>query len=97
MLYLPQIRGNRIFIMMHIMVENMTLMPIQTNSNKCAFGYFYHALNVTHPDIMKEWKEIDQLHHTFHAKDDEIIRDINNLIPIVQGNFSCILKSNIKY
>ncbi|MFA9378703.1 MAG: methyl-accepting chemotaxis protein [Lachnotalea sp.] len=62
----------------HTMVENMNLMPIQTNSAKCAFGHFYRALDVTHPDLLKEWKEIDVLHHTFHSMGDEIIDDIKN-------------------
>ncbi len=60
------------------MVEDMKIMPIQTNSSKCAFGHFYHALDVTHPELEKEWKEIDKLHHSFHAKGDEIISEINN-------------------
>lgn len=62
----------------YIMVESMKIMPIQTNSEKCAFGHFYHALDVSHPNLVKEWKEVDKLHHSFHKKGDEIILEIKN-------------------
>lgn len=58
------------------MVEKMKLMPLQTNSDKCAFGHFYHAIDITHPNLVKEWKEIDELHHAFHKKGDDIIEMI---------------------
>ncbi len=58
------------------MIERMQLAPLQTNSHKCAFGHFYHALNVTHPQLVEEWKQIDALHHEFHGMGDEIIQKI---------------------
>lgn len=48
------------------MVDSMTLLPLQTNSRKCAFGHFYNSLSIEHPSIAKEWKEIDGMHHNFH-------------------------------
>lgn len=58
------------------MVDSMTIEAIQTNSGKCAFGHFYHALDMKHPRIAEQWKEIDELHHTVHHSGDEIIAAI---------------------
>ncbi|MFA9462822.1 MAG: methyl-accepting chemotaxis protein [Velocimicrobium sp.] len=60
------------------MLRIMQVTPIQTNSNKCAFGHFYNALEVTHPNLEKEWKKIDVLHHEFHGMGDAIIEKINS-------------------
>ncbi|MDO5574248.1 MAG: methyl-accepting chemotaxis protein [bacterium] len=58
------------------MVDTMSLDALQTNSKKCAFGHFYHALNVNHPMLRDEWMNIDGLHHQVHSSGDEIIRAI---------------------
>lgn len=58
------------------MVDKMELEPIQTDSNKCAFGHFYHAIDVTHPKLVNQWKEIDKLHNAFHKSGDHIIENI---------------------
>lgn len=55
-------------------VENMELIPLQTNSNKCEFGHFYHAVTVTHPILIREWDEIDKLHNKFHLMGEHIIK-----------------------
>lgn len=47
-------------------VDEMKIYPIQTNSKRCAFGHFYHSVNVTHPDIAEEWKAIDEVHRELH-------------------------------
>lgn len=60
------------------MVDAMNLGAIQTNSKKCAFGHFYHALRVEHPMLREEWSKIDALHHQVHSSGDEIIRAIRN-------------------
>ncbi|HKM21575.1 MAG TPA: methyl-accepting chemotaxis protein [Lachnospiraceae bacterium] len=55
------------------MVDSMSLAPLQTDSTKCAFGHFYHALKVEHPMLRDEWKKIDGLHHQVHSSGVEII------------------------
>ncbi len=60
------------------MVDTMSLDALQTNSKKCAFGHFYHALKVEHPMLREEWSRIDALHHQVHSSGDEIIRAIKN-------------------
>lgn len=59
------------------MVDRMELVPLQTNPNKCAFGHFYHAINVTHTKLVNEWENIDELHHSFHTMGDDIIKYVN--------------------
>lgn len=55
------------------MVETMHVSPLQTNPKKCAFGHFYHALTVTHPEIAAEWSKIGDLHTRFHRTGDKIL------------------------
>lgn len=55
------------------MVSSMKVLPIQTNSHKCAFGHFYHSISVQHPSINTEWNQIDKLHHDFHKSGDRVI------------------------
>ncbi|MEG1847302.1 MAG: methyl-accepting chemotaxis protein [Lachnospiraceae bacterium] len=54
-------------------VDLMQLAPLQTNSKKCEFGHFYHALVLDHPAVVKEWNQIDGKHHEFHTMGDKII------------------------
>lgn len=60
------------------MVNSMTVDAIQTDSGKCAFGHFYHALDMNHPQIAAQWKQIDGLHHAVHHSGDEIIAAIKS-------------------
>lgn len=62
----------------HDMVQEMQLLPLQTNPNKCAFGHFYHAIDITHPQLAEIWNKIDELHNTFHEKGDYIIQAIQD-------------------
>lgn len=55
------------------MTETMSLVPLQTNPNKCAFGHYYNSLNLDHPSIIKEWGAIGQLHRNFHQTGDRLI------------------------
>ncbi len=47
-------------------VTEMTVYPIQTDSNKCAFGHFYHAVKVSAPQIKEQWDGIEEVHRQFH-------------------------------
>lgn len=60
------------------MVDRMEIQPIQTDSSKCAFGHFYYAMNIEHPKIVGLWKEIGELHHTFHLMGDDMIKYIED-------------------
>ncbi len=54
-------------------VDTMQIAPIQTNSHKCAFGHFYHAIEIKHEAIVKEWEQIDGLHDSFHSMGDKVM------------------------
>ena len=58
-------------------VDEMKTYPIQTNSKRCAFGHFYHSINITHPDIVKEWTAIDKVHHELHSMGTKIVDAVN--------------------
>ncbi|MGI6226525.1 MAG: methyl-accepting chemotaxis protein [Peptococcales bacterium] len=55
------------------MVDEMRIYPLQTNSKKCAFGHFYHAIHMEHPDIVDDWKKIDIIHNKFHSMGDRVM------------------------
>lgn len=48
------------------MVNNMAIYPLQTDGTKCAFGHFYHAVQLTHSSIADEWQKIAAIHDEFH-------------------------------
>lgn len=54
-------------------VDEVRIYPIQTNSKRCAFGHFYHSVNISHPDIVKDWKAIDEIHHELHSMGNDVI------------------------
>ncbi|AWK53090.1 chemotaxis protein [Clostridium beijerinckii] len=58
-------------------VDEMKTYPIQTNSKKCVFGHFYHSINITHPDVVKEWTTIDKVHHELHSIGIKMIDAVN--------------------
>lgn len=57
-------------------VNEMKIYPLQTNGAKCAFGHFYNSIQVTHPSISKEWKDIDNIHKEFHNLGDKVIQAV---------------------
>ncbi len=59
-------------------VAEMRTYPLQTNSKRCAFGHFYHAIQINHPAISKEWEQIDEIHHKFHNMGDKVIDAVKN-------------------
>lgn len=60
------------FNILKTMIVNMELSPLQLNSNKCAFGHFYHSIDIGHPTIALKWKSIDKLHNSFHSIGDKV-------------------------
>ncbi|MDD4599452.1 hypothetical protein SDC9_03889 [bioreactor metagenome] len=54
-------------------VDEKKIYPIQTDSKRCAFGHFYHAIHITHPDIAQEWTAIDGVHHKLHSMGIKVI------------------------
>lgn len=55
----------------------MRIYPIQTDSKKCAFGHFYHAIKIEHPELIEDWQSIDEIHDRFHNIGDEVVEAVN--------------------
>ncbi len=53
--------------------DDMRTYPIQTDAKRCAFGHFYHAITITHPDVLREWSAIDAVHNEMHAMGEKVI------------------------
>ncbi len=51
---------------LHKIVDGRSMLPLQTSSEKCAFGHFYQALPVTNPQILNEWQRIAPIHKSLH-------------------------------
>ena len=57
-------------------VDEMRVYPIQTNPRRCAFGHFYHSINITYPNVAKEWRAIDKVHDDLHNMGTKIINEV---------------------
>lgn len=53
--------------------DEMKAYPIQTNSKRCAFGHFYHAITIDQPDVQKEWNSIDAVHNQLHSMGEKVL------------------------
>lgn len=64
----------------HIVVSEH-IEAIQTDGMKCAFGHFYHGIEVEHPLLKEQWKNIDAVHQSLHRHGHSIIECIeqNNI------------------
>lgn len=76
------------------MVNDMKAGPLQLNSNKCAFGHFYHAIRVNHPKISSEWAKIETLHNDFHSKGKHVISAIRSDNATEANNYLRQIKTN---
>lgn len=59
-------------------IDDMKIYPIQTNSKKCAFGHFYHAIKVNCPEINEKWQSVEGIHQKFHSIGDKVIAAVKN-------------------
>ncbi|HCX65362.1 MAG TPA: chemotaxis protein, partial [Eubacteriaceae bacterium] len=48
-------------------VDQMRKYPLQTDSHKCSFGHFYHAITVNHQALQEVWHKIDTTHENLHS------------------------------
>ncbi len=55
------------------MVSTMKVIPLQTDSTKSGFGFYYTALNPQSPSVRKIWLEIDELHQEIHEIASELV------------------------
>lgn len=59
-------------------VDEMKVYPIQTDAKRCAFGHFYHSLQINHPDLVSEWQAIDGVHNKFHSMGSAVLTAVRN-------------------
>ena len=59
------------------MVRELKSYPLQFNPNKCAFGHFYHSVDISHPMLTEKWQGIDDLHNTFHETGKRVLEAVN--------------------
>ena len=60
------------------MVDNMEVIPIQTDGNRCAFGHYYNSAIIHNSKILDLWRSIDQVHHGVHNGGDDTIAAIKS-------------------
>ena len=61
-----------------VMTDNMSIEPLQLNSHRCAFGHFYHSIDLQNTSFGNEWTQIDKLHNEFHKKGHDTIHAIES-------------------
>ena len=49
------------------MADQMKILPLQLDPNKCAFGHFYNAITIQHPQLVEEWDSLSEVHKRFHT------------------------------
>ena len=59
-------------------VDEMKIYPLQINGTKCAFGHFYQAMTVTHPEIKNDWETLGKVHLEFHNIGSEVLDAVKN-------------------
>lgn len=59
-------------------VENMKILPLQTDQHKCGFGHFYYSLKPKHENIIKLWSQVEEYHTRFHKIGDKVFERIHN-------------------
>jgi methyl-accepting chemotaxis protein len=67
-------------------VDEMTVYPLQTNSKKCAFGHFYHSMDVSGTILEEVWESIDQVHDELHTNGSKVIEAVKAQNPELANN-----------
>jgi methyl-accepting chemotaxis protein len=60
------------------MIDDMIVLPLQTNEHKCSFGHFYYSVVPSHPEIRQLWDAVETEHSRLHNNAKIIIQYINN-------------------
>ena len=60
------------------MADQMMVLPLQLDSNKCAFGHFYNAITIKHPQLAGRWNSLSEVHKRFHTLGRHVIDAIGS-------------------
>ncbi len=55
------------------MVDSQTILPLQINDKKCAFGHFYNSMTPIYPEIADTWNGLGAKHKKFHNFGNQVI------------------------
>ena len=77
-------------------VENMNIVPLQTDGNRCGFGHFYNSIEVFNFELSSMWKEIDVIHKRLHENGGKVINAVKagNEAEAKQYHAECISCAN---
>lgn len=56
--------------------DEMMAYPLQVNGSKCAFGHFYHSIDITYPSIMEDWNAIEGVHSKLHSSGQALLEAV---------------------
>lgn len=59
-------------------VTGNKIIPLQVDSNRCAFGHYYNSLIIQDEDIKGPWKSIDKYHDSLHEAGKQTLLAIRN-------------------
>lgn len=59
------------------MADTMKVKPLQVDGHKCGFGHFYHSVKPVNDEVLKVWKEIDEIHEKLHGTGTVVMNDIS--------------------
>lgn len=57
-------------------VDTGEIIPLQTNSKKCAFGHFYYAMSPKNREVLSLWKKVEGQHRSLHENGEKAIKAI---------------------
>lgn len=59
-------------------VNDAKLIPLQVDSNRCAFGHFYNSIIIKDNDIKELWESIDKYHKNLHDAGEKALVAVKN-------------------
>ncbi len=60
------------------MADQMKILPLQLDPSKCAFGHFYNAITIQHPQLVEDWGSLSEVHKRFHTLGRHVIDAIGS-------------------
>lgn len=60
------------------MIEQNEILPIEKESIKCGFEYFYHLLKPKAEEMVSVWNDVGKKHTQLHESDEQILETLKN-------------------
>lgn len=52
------------------------ILPLQTDSRKCAFGHFYHSITISNVRVADKWSSIEDVHRNLHSLGGKVMAEV---------------------